>query len=421
MVFRLSSVVVAGVATLVVAEVAHVFSFFDGVAARRSRDPAPSLKVIDSNLQIQVLSELPERVTALTTYYGADRFHEDVFVGTSPSASVFQFSPNLRPELLMPIASGLGDSTKFGTCEVSSLAVCDFNQDGTPELLAETSQIFPIGRPRLYAWSLSSYPIPLGMVRPEIESSWSHGLGFAHVAHRDAPSVFSTFCGNGEIVEYQATRETSPSGFQLEGISWRQVGRLPASGEQALTADADNDGQTDLCIATGYSLGKAAIQIYAIGSQGIDAQPRHRIDESGRFGNVRFLVGDLDREGARELVAWWCSDVSGGECEMVRYRFGPEGLRQRAEIIRGDADRLWPQDGQMALADLDQDGNIEIWFSTYTGNLWRYQPNQSPPVMHVCANEGKFGPLVASAPQKNKPACLYLGCGRSVLRVQPQR
>jgi hypothetical protein len=421
MVVRLGSVILAGVATLVVAEVAHVISFFDGVASSRSCEPASSIKIIDANLEIQVLRELPDLVTALATCSRSGRSCEDVFVGTGPAGSVFRFSPILQCETLIPVASGLGDFSKFGTCEVSALAVCDLNQDGTLELLAGTSQISPRGRPRLYAWSLGDTPIPLGMVRPEIESSWSHGLGVAHVAHGDAPSAFATFCGYGEIVEYQATRDTSASGFQLEGISWRQVGRLPASGEQALAADADNDGQTDLCLATGYSLGKAAIHIYAIGSQGIEAQPRHVIDESGRFGNVRFLVGDLESDGTRDLVAWWCSDVSGGDCEMIRYRLGPDGLRQRTEIICGDADQLWPHDGQMALADIDQDGNIEAWFSTYTGNLWRYQPNQAPPATQLCAIVDKLGPLVASALDNSKPACLYLGSGRSVLRVQSQR
>jgi hypothetical protein len=95
-----------------------------------------------------------------------------------------------------------------------------------------------------------------------------------------------------------------------------------------------------------------------------------------------------------------------------------EGLRERTVVARGDADQLWPRDGQMALADIDQDGNVEVWFVACSGNLWRYQPNHSPSVTHVSEIHGLAGPIVASRPGTRNPPCLYLSCDRSVLRLQ---
>ena len=418
MLVRLCWALVTGVAALVVAQIGNFFLHIDAAVASRTLHAASGVTILDPHVQMQVLRELPERVTALATYHSPDRRREEVFVGTGGSGGVFRFLAYQPSEILEAIALGLGDRVKFGTCEVSSLAACDLNQDGTPELLAETSQIHPRGRPRLYAWSLGSYPTLLGVARPDIKSSWSHGLGFVFTAHQNYPSVFSTFCGYGEIVEYHLTKDTNSSGFQMDGISWRQVGQLPTSGEHAVAADADNDGQTDLCVASGYSLGGAAIRIYEIGPDGVEPQPRHLIDESERFGNVRFLVGDLATDGTRELVAWWISDLSGGDCEIVRYHLGADGLRNRTVIARGDGAMLWPLDGQMAQADIDDDGNPEVWFLTGSGNLWRYQPNESPPVTRVSFIGGSGGPLAASAPAAGERQCLYLGRDRSVLQVQ---
>jgi hypothetical protein len=416
MLIRFGWTLVAGVAALILAPIANVVLSVGSAVASRAHNADAAIEVFDPQIQLQVLCEAPERVTALAPYMATSRSSEQVFVGTGKSAGIFRFNPNYQPEILTAVALGLGDTVQFGMSEVNSFLVCDLNQDSTPDLVAVTSQIEPRGRPRLYAWSLSKPPVLLGVARPEIESSWSHGLGIASRSHRDSPSVFSTFCGFGEIIEYQMSRETTPSGFQLDGISWRQVGQLPASGEQAVTADADNDGTTDLCVASGYAAGMAAIRIYNVESIGSESQPRHVIDESERFGNVRFLVGDLAADGTNEVVAWWCSDSAGGDCEVVRYRLGADGLRDRTEITRGDASELWPLDGQMVVADIDDDGAPEVWFVTSAGNLWRYEPNQSPSATQVCVIGGLGGPLVASIPEDGRQ-CLYVGRDRSVLRV----
>ena len=213
-------------------------------------------------------------------------------------------------------------------------------------------------------WSLNEFPILRGVARPEILSSWSHGLGFVRSADGDAERIFSTFCGHGEVIEYQLSRSTLEAEFHHETLGWRQVGQLPASGEGIQTADVDNDGEPDLCLATGYADGKAAIRIYKPTEQGIADNPKHVLDEGCAFANSKFLVGDMRGDGSHDLIAWWSSQLAGGASKIIRYHLEPDGLTNRTVIGQGDAGTLWPIDGQMTLADMNRDGNSEVWFAT---------------------------------------------------------
>src|SRR4051794_14122101 len=128
------------------------------------QDIAPGYK-------LEILRDMPEEVTALSVAAGPP-FESigKVFVGTKSVGAVYSFS-TVTPGTYTTIGEGLGDYIRYGVCEVNSLAIRDIDRDGTPELLATTSQIIPRGRPRLYVWSLS-YPVVLRcMTRPDIQSS----------------------------------------------------------------------------------------------------------------------------------------------------------------------------------------------------------------------------------------------------------
>jgi hypothetical protein len=362
---------------------------------------------------------MPEDVTTLTIASGQtidDGLIGKVFVGTTPLGGVYCFNI-MTSKSYTAIGEGLGDNVRFGMCAVNSLAIRDLDRDGIPELLATTSQIVPRGRPRLYVWSLS-YPHTLKCVtRPDIPSSWSHGIGFLELAGAPSVSTYVTFCGHGEIIEYRLVRGEDEAGFAEEALRWKKVGQLPASGEWIQSSDVDHDGRTELCVATGYAPGRAAIHIYASDESGAQLRLEQVIDEAGRFCNVRFIVGETRGDGLRELVAWWCQESDGGDTAVVRYRLGADCIRERTVLAQGTGGLAWPRDGQITVMDLDGNGHSEIWFANTAGELWCIDATQSPALARIAQINGEFGPIAAAAATPATPPALLAGLGRSVLRL----
>jgi hypothetical protein len=324
---------------------------------------------------VGVLREMPQPVTALIAVQDLDYGGEDVYIGTGGVGAVHRFhrGGELFLSTTKTIAVGLGDDQRFSDCQVSRLAICDLDHDGTPELVAETSQVMPRGRPRLYVWSLAGAPVLRGFARPDIESSWGHGLGILHSPDGRPDHILSTYCGYGEVVAYQFSGATSPDGFQQEAVGWRTIDRLPASGEGVQVADADNDGSADVCLATGYEVENAALQIRALNGNEVAQHPKLVIDESRRFGTVKFLVGSVSRDGLQDTFVWWATGLGDGDIELIRYRLDPQGITSRVPIASGTSAEIWSVDGQMTMADMDRDGCGEVWFATASGRLWPHR------------------------------------------------
>jgi hypothetical protein len=388
------------------------------------RDPLvmPRVHELESGWDLRPTRDFPEEISSLA---GEPPDENGVFlyVGTTPTGSVYRFSmvPRGGPDgvlPIMPVAVGMGDAIQFGTCCVNHLAIRDLDYDGAPELLATTCQIQPRGRPRLYIWSLRQPgpPVLKCLARPEIQSSWSHGLGFFEPEGGGPPSIFSTFCGHGEIVEYRFHQGEAEPGFRQENLTWKVAGQLPASGESTQTVDVDNDGSDELCLAAGFAEGNSAVHVYHIDPKDATLRLKHRVDEGGRFGNVRFLVGDLQGDGAQEMIAWWCTGQADGHCEVIRYRLAPEGVCERTVVGHGTADDLWPRDGQMALIDLDGDGKAEVWNAAGSGNLWRYEPLGGG-WRRVLRVEGGIGPILAREAEGRLPARLYISSGKVLMEL----
>ena len=370
---------------------------------------------------LKILQELPEPVNALTASTADSGVSPGLlFVGTSPVGAVYKFNVLGTPGVITTIATGLGEQYRFGTCCVNRLALRDLDRDGTAELLASTSQVTPRGRPRLYAWSLDrNGPEPRGVARPDIASSWSHGLALIPRADGQGDRAFLTFCGFGEIVEYQLKGMEDEHGYRHDALGWKQVGQLDGcSGEWAEAADIDNDGSPELCIAAGFGVGKAAIEVFDPAEPGPGVVHALTIDEDHRFGNVRFLVGDLGG-GAKEVVAWWITDhLLGGDCEVIRYRVGPRGVEHREVIGRGDAGTLWPDDHQSTVAALDGDGRPEVWFATKGGDLYRYDPDGPDAPRKILHLDGGIGPITTGVVPNSKLPSIYLGWGKRVIRME---
>jgi hypothetical protein len=377
--------------------------------------PTPPAGTIAPGWRVTPLRELPERVATLAAVPGGAGA---LLAGTSGSGMVIRFHPMVTRSVFR-MASGMGDQIDHGECAVNRLLVRDVDGDGRAETLATTSQIHPMGRPRLYTWQGQTLA---GLVRPEIASSWSHGLAVVPGMDPAGPArLFVTYCGHGEVVEFRARPRESADGFRDAAPAWKQVAALPASGEQVEAADADNDGRVDLVLASGFSVANASLRLFHPGAApGAPLVPRRAIDEGGRFGNVRFLVGDLAGDGRRDLVAWWCTDLAGGDCEVIRYRLSSDGVARREVLAQGPASELWTDDNQAALGDIDGDGAVELWFATHAGGLWRYDPAGRSGPTRVATFPGGLGPLIVAGPSPFYPRDqLVLGQDRVVFRLEP--
>jgi len=385
----------------------------------QSRSCRESIEELRPGWSLREASHLPDPVNALALPPVRGRLPIDtVYVGTTRAGGVYRF--NALGGRLGTISQGAGDMKQFGDCRVSRLTFRDLDGDGATELIASTSQISPRGRPRLIVWSFEgATPIPRGFARPEIRSSWSHGLGFLPRTDGGGASIFATFCGHGEIVEYRLRKDAGEAGFRSDGVAWKKVGQLPASGEWSETADIDNDGRDDICVATGYADGEAAIHAYRSEAPGADLVLGHVIDEGGRFGNVHFVVAAARGDGKNDVLAWWSTDfLYGGDCEIIRYRLDADGVSERTVIARGDAGSLWPDDGQVAVVDMDADGRPEVWFGAKSGNLWRYDMAGTAPPERILKIAPHLGPIVGGIIDTTGRPVLFLGWDREVLRLE---
>lgn len=383
---------------------------------------------LEPGWQVEGVRTVPGEVNALLVGQNDDPkdLRGILFVGTSGAGAIYRILPISRGDPMV-IVEGLGDANNLGECYVNHLALHDLDGDGMLELLGSTSQVAPRGLPRLGVWSLCSHvAAPRALTRPEIQSNWSHSLGFLPRPGQGPDSAFITFCGYGEVVEYRMKgRQASGEGFLHDELGWKVVGQTPASGEWLQVADADNDGRPDVCIATGYAPGKAAVLIEESAAPGAQLRLRHRIDEGGRFGNVRFQVVEFGQTGTQEIVAWWCTGLADGDAEMIAYELGPEGVRTRTVVAQASSSDLWPDDGHFTTGDLDGDGRTEVWFAAGGGQIWRYAPEGLSSTassealtlvarFHTAIGAIAIGPDLMTARQR-----LYLGCGKSILSLYP--
>ena len=396
--------------------------------ATRSRTEAvanldPRFAVVDRTpgYGFEFQRTMPDPVNALHVADETDQSIQGlVYVGMAGPGSVHRVSMQ-SIGVPMIISGGLGDMIRFGSCQVNRLALRDLDGDGRLDMLASTSQVHPRGRPKLCVFDATlDAPTLRAVARPDIKSSWSHSLGFLDRPGASPPvSVFSTFCGYGEVVEYRMEKADEAAGFASERLSWKVVGQLPTSGEWLEVADADNDGRDDVCVAGGFALNQAEILLYRSDAPGAPLRLEQRVSEDNRFGNVRFTVAALGSTGERDVLAWWCTDIAGGDAEVIRYRLGPDGIRERTVLAKGPAARLWSDDGQFTTGDLDGDGRAEVWFGTQGGQLWRYAPAVSPKLERVAIFKDSLGPI-AIGPDfmvgKLRPA-LFLGWKTSIFRL----
>lgn len=369
---------------LAVALLSHLTASPTDMAADR---PSPIPFEMDGEWTGNVVRTFPEPISCLLGHHVSQLRESNVFVGTGPSGQVYRCNLMVNADTSVHIGSNLGVWPEHGHAEVSNLAVNDIDGDGVPELLAQTSQITPISQPKLFIYTLGSHASLRTVVRPAIRSSWSHGLAFVDGNEAGGTRVFSTYCGLGEIVEFQFSHVPGKGIGGSDLTAWQQVYQLSGSGEQIVAGDIDNDQSVDLLVANGYRVGEAAIIVY--GNQSAEGGQRafeatsgswreiHRLREDDQFSNVRFCLGSILPDGSRELFAWWCRGLEEGETVFVRYGIGPEGVRHREVLLTAGSDEIWPLEQMIVNGDVDGDEQPELYFGTRTGALWRFDVNRS--------------------------------------------
>ena len=437
------------------------FSNFSGFILGSS-DPVEEgakIEYVRPGWKIEPLAKAPGEIFSLCTHHWQG--NDDVYVGAGNSAEVFRFNTSDANDVRR-IVTGFGEDAQNGTSVITHLSICNLFDDETPKLVATVNQCVPVGKPWLFVVSVAQPANLLAVVRPDIASSWTHGIGYSKDKHgRD--TILSTYCGHGEVLEFAMIKSVLSDGYVADGLKYRKLGTMPGSGEYLQTIDIDGDSENELIIASGYRPQEACIRIYkrfskasanvaknAFGSKrllGEDWILMREIKENNRFGNVRFLAGKSTPGERPSLIAWWCTDLLGGKCEVARYTFvnGTEIIPQL--IAQGEAQDLWPIDGQMAVNDTDGDTMPEIWFATSGGCLWRAVLSDRPYVKSPPLSAGTeipqrvldkqsavrifpgvsefdlisysptgFGPL-ASMPKTKGGTDLILGSGKTVFRV----
>lgn len=397
-------------------------SLISGHCDEAVRAPEPGLtSAIAPGWTLKVVHEMPARVTSLLCIPDREQDGEFIYVGTGHTGGIYRlyegrdtFLPAIRT-----IVESLADRAAFCDCEIDRLATSDLDRDGIDELVAESSQLMPRGRPRIYAFTLTEPVAIRAFARPDIESSWGHGLGF--LSNPGAPNtyVLSTYCGLGEVVEYRLSRTKSPDGSVQDALGWRVLGRLPAGGEGIQVCDVDNDGSDDLFVGTGFQRNSAAILIYAAPTDGKLGEPKLVINEDNQFASVKFLAGKCGLGKSNELFVWWSTEIGEGNASLYRYRLGPDGVEARELIMSGTSEELWPIDGQMIFADLDRDGHSELWFVTPTGNVWSYSARPGASPERVCRIKAGAGPIASGG--YSMQSFLYIGSDSHVLQLRRAR
>jgi hypothetical protein len=198
--------------------------------------------------------------------------------------------------------------------------------------------------------------------RPEDcnKSSFTHNLAMRDLDGDGVDEVISAYCGGGEIIRYDFDAA-------LSKVDARKVHHLSGSGEESIIADVDNDGAMEYLTSNSFRAGKARVEIFEFDAKGeLVATPRVLVD--GYDGTpcfyASFMVGDLDNDGANELVVGWKREQAVNKATLIAYH-----VKENAEPIAvldkdtEDLDLAYFEK-MMAIADADNDGKNELVVST---------------------------------------------------------
>lgn len=247
-----------------------------------------------------------------------------------------------------------------------AVRVADLNKDGANEVLLGTGQE-GAGTAFFYVFRTDGErATPLAVSRPDCnKSGYTHNLAVYDLDRDGIDEVVSAYCGGGEIVRYDLDRT-------LSGVDARLLHTLSGSGEEALVADVDNDGAVEFITSNSFRPGEARVEIFEFDDSGELVVPP-RIALAGFEGTPCFyasiIIGDVDNDGANEMVVGWKRDQAVNKTTLLGYRVGDDAElvytfeRETEDLDMGYFEKM------MAIADVDNDGRNDLVVSTRGDNL----------------------------------------------------
>ncbi|MCC6491113.1 MAG: VCBS repeat-containing protein [Candidatus Hydrogenedentes bacterium] len=247
-----------------------------------------------------------------------------------------------------------------------AVRVADLNRDGANELVLGTGQEGE-GTAFLYVFRTDGMQAtPLAVSRPDCnKSGFTHNLAFHDLDNDGIDEIVSAYCSGGEIVRY----DLDPA---LSRIDARLLHTLSGSGEEALIMDVDNDGAVEFITSNSFREGRARVEIFEFDAKGELVAPA-RIALDGFEGNLCFyasiIVGDVDNDGANEMIAGWKREQKVNKATLIGYRIGETAEpvytfeRETEDLDMGYFEKM------MAIADADNDGKNELVVSTRGDNM----------------------------------------------------
>jgi hypothetical protein len=247
-----------------------------------------------------------------------------------------------------------------------AVRVADLNKDRVNEVLLGTGQE-GAGTAFFYVFRTDGHTAtPLAVSRPECnKSGFTHNLAIHDLDGDGVDEVISAYCGGGEIVRYDLDRT-------LSTVDARLLHTLSGSGEEALIADVDNDGAVEFITSNSFRPGEARVEIFEFDEDGELVIPP-RIALAGFDGTPCFyasiIIGDVDNDGANEMVVGWKQDQVINKTTLLGYRVGDGATvaytfeRETEDLDMGYFEKM------MAIADVDNDGRNDLVISTRGDNL----------------------------------------------------
>ncbi|MCE9578846.1 MAG: VCBS repeat-containing protein [Deltaproteobacteria bacterium] len=284
----------------------------------------------------------------------------EILTGSAPDSRIYQFRKRAGgwdSRTLLDRAAGDGAGIVLG------VRIVDLDHDGTPEIIAGTGQDDgSVARLHVLRTDGERITQDHTLQAPENSSSYTHGLATADLDGDGVDEIVSAYCGHGEVIRY----DVAPPGMAPHA---RKVLQLSSSGEDAILADVDGDGRKELIVSSSFRDDAARVEIHDLDPATGDPLPNPRVVIDRYDGHRAFyaslLVGDLDGDGAPELIVGWKAQQDVNRATLLAYRI--RGAHAEVAYVLSHEDQdldLAYFEKTMAIADLDGDHRPELLVST---------------------------------------------------------